>query len=82
MERGGKLVTNPTLIERGDHVTIGEGKVHWFVKSVIHFNEPGAHDLYYILESGQSGRMRTEFPPNVKLYRKGRTADLLVAQGR
>lgn len=73
---------NNSSIERGDHVTIGEGKVHWVVKSVIVFKDPGHHSHYYILESGQSGRTRTEFPPSVKLFRKGSSSDLCLAEGR
>lgn len=53
-------------IEVGDHVTIGDGTIHWVVLKVQENPE-----RWVYLESGMTGRRRVEEERNVKLFRKG-----------
>lgn len=64
--------TQPRKIEVGDHVTIGNGKVHWVVIGPLRVEFEGSIEVdEFLLESGMTGRRRSEGIGNVKLFRKG-----------
>jgi hypothetical protein len=54
-------------IEPGDHVTIGNGKVHW---KVLEHADGGFGPDWWMLESGQTGRRKTGHIDNVELHTK------------
>lgn len=65
------------LIEVGDHVTVGNGTVHWVVIGL-----PELGETWATLESGMTDRRMYVPLRRVKLYRKGGAASVSMAQGR
>lgn len=55
------------VIEVGDIVTRGNSKLTWEVRQVIHF---GRNAVWYVLVSGQSGRMADGHFANLTIHTK------------
>lgn len=62
-------------IEIGDHVTVGDGSVHWIVLGF-----PELAETWVYLKSGMTGRMRFEKLKNVRLYAKRSEATVYLAE--
>lgn len=62
-----------TRFEVGDIVRYHEGKVDWEVKHVIEMSprRNGEVRIYYIIESGMSGRRYTAWPSEVRKWVPG-----------
>ena len=60
------------LIEVGDHVTIGSGKVHWVVDHLSYYG-------YAELTSGMTGKRWRAKIDELKIYRKGDAPAVRVA---
>ena len=70
---------HPDLIEVGDHVTIGEGKVHWVVQGIWK-TEPDSPNTVYGLRSGMTDRRATHVVgpgiwPVLTLHSKGKPSE-------
>lgn len=65
-----------TEFEPGDHVQIGQGKVHWEVYSQWHLPKDIGGEQVILMQSPMSGRRRTELARYVTLIRRPEATDL------
>lgn len=59
-----------SAIEKGDIVTRGRSKLTWEVRHAVESSLRPAVLVWYVLESGQSGRLAVGFFTNLKLHTK------------
>lgn len=65
-----------TDFQPGDHVIIGQGKVHWEVEHVWRLPPKHRGEQVVIMRSPMSQRRRTELARYVTLYRRAEAPDL------